>query len=104
LLRNPAEHLRLPTLDDVRDGLIASKIAAHIGDLEKGYAPAWARDREMDEARARLDWAGQQRAALDPETFAKYRESSVLTDETTCSMCGNLCAVKICSQAVKASS
>ncbi len=96
----PAEHLRLPKLEDVREGLIASKIAAHIGDLEKGLASAWAKDRAMDDARRKLDWPGQLNAALDQEKFTAYRGGSVLTDTSTCSMCGNFCAVKICAKAM----
>lgn len=63
----PAEHLRLPTVDDVKEGLIASKIAAHVADLVKGIKGAWEWDLEMAKARAKLDWERQIELSIDPE-------------------------------------
>ena len=90
----PAEHLRLPDLDDVKQGIMASKIAAGIGDLEKGIKSAWDRNLQMGRARKNFDWKAQKEAALDPEIVERYRKSIALSDEDTCSMCGKLCAIK----------
>ena len=90
----PAEHLRLPSVDDVKEGIIASKIAAHAGDLAKGIPGAIDRDHAMSKARGKLDWEGQFEQALDPEKARAYRESSQPSDEGTCTMCGDFCAVK----------
>ncbi|MDD2714874.1 MAG: phosphomethylpyrimidine synthase ThiC [Candidatus Wallbacteria bacterium] len=91
----PAEHLRLPDLGDIREGLMAARIAAQIGDLEKGVRKAWDRNLMMDQARAAFDWKKQEKFALDPVKFRDYRESVQLADRETCSMCGELCALKI---------
>ncbi len=90
----PAEHLRLPTEEDVREGVIASKIAAHAADIAKGVTGAMDRDREMARARRNLDWEAQIRLSLDPERARKIRESSPPQDEAVCSMCGEFCAIK----------
>lgn len=94
----PAEHLRLPDLDDVKEGLIASKIAAQIGDFEKGIKKSIDRNMMMDRARAEFDWKTQKEAALDSEKVSVYRDSVKLTDDDTCSMCGKHCAIKIFSR------
>ena len=90
----PAEHLRLPNRDDVKEGIIASRIAAHAADIAKGLpgAKEWA--RKMAQARARLDWEEQFSLAIDPEKARRYRAESKPEKEDTCSMCGNFCAVK----------
>ena len=90
----PAEHLRLPNRDDVKEGIIASRIAAHAADIAKGIPGAKEWDRKMAQARARLDWEEQFSLAIDPEKDRRYRAESKLEKEDTCSMCGNFCAVK----------
>lgn len=90
----PAEHLRLPDLDDVREGIIASRIAAHAADIAKGIKGAADWDREMSEARKRLDWEKMFDLSIDPEKARRYRATGRPEKEDTCSMCGNFCAVK----------
>ena len=90
----PAEHLRLPDLEDVKEGIIASKIAAHAADLAKGIPGAIDWDLRMDKARKALDWDAMFNEAIDPEKARRYRASSKPEKEDTCSMCGNFCAVK----------
>ena len=91
----PSEHLRLPTLDDVREGVIASKIAAHIADIAKGIPGAIERDHRMARARKELDWEGQIEASLDPVRSRAWLEKSASAKEEGCTMCGDLCAVKM---------
>ncbi|OQW98270.1 MAG: phosphomethylpyrimidine synthase [Desulfobacteraceae bacterium A6] len=95
----PAEHLALPTIDDVREGVIASKIAAHIGDLEKGIQSAWDRDRKMSEARNRFDWKTMFEVCIDPVKARKVRNCSEDRDRDVCTMCGDLCAFKTSARA-----
>ena len=90
----PAEHLRLPDLDDVREGIIASKIAAHAADIANGLPGARDRDNEMSTARHKLDWDEMFRLALDPDKARRYYESTPPTERHTCSMCGKMCAVR----------
>ena len=90
----PAEHLRLPDLNDVKEGIIASKIAAHAADIAKGVPGAMDWDYKMDKARKVLDWEAMFDVAIDPEKARAYRASSKPEKEDTCSMCGNFCAVK----------
>ena len=90
----PAEHLRLPDRDDVKEGIIASRIAAHAADIAKGIPGASDWDRSMSEARKKLDWEEMFRLSIDPEKARRYRASSKPEKEDTCSMCGNFCAVK----------
>ena len=90
----PAEHLRLPNRDDVKEGIIASRIAAPAADIAKGIPGAKEWDRKMAQARARLDWEEQFSLAIDPEKARRYRAESKPEKEDTCSMCGNFCAVK----------
>jgi phosphomethylpyrimidine synthase len=94
----PSEHLRLPTVEDVREGVIASKIAAHIGDLEKGVAGAEEWDAEMSRARQRRDWERMFALALDPVRPRRYREESQPTSRDVCTMCGDLCSMKTASR------
>jgi phosphomethylpyrimidine synthase len=89
----PAEHLRLPTIADVRDGVIATKIAAHSGDLAKGVFGARERDRQMSVYRKQLDWEGQYRLSLDPEKAREIRRASEDYDKAVCTMCGTLCSM-----------
>lgn len=90
----PAEHLRLPDLDDVREGIVASKIAAHAADIAKGVPGAREIDNRMSEARHRVDWEAMFGLAVDPEKARRYFESTPPSDRHTCSMCGKMCAVR----------
>lgn len=90
----PAEHLRLPDVNDVKEGIIAAKIAAHAADIAKGVRGARDWDRAMSTARKNLDWDGMFELAIDSEKARAYRESAKPEKEDTCSMCGNFCAVK----------
>ncbi|NMA79049.1 MAG: phosphomethylpyrimidine synthase ThiC [Clostridiales bacterium] len=94
----PAEHLRLPDLDDVREGIIASKIAAHSADIAKGIPNARDIDNKMSAARQRLDWEEMFELALDSEKARRYYESSSLGDNNRCSMCGKMCAMHTTNQ------
>lgn len=91
----PAEHLRLPNIQDVRDGVIATKIAAHSGDLAKGVCGAHERDDQMSIYRKKLDWEGQYRLALDPEKAREFRLMSEDYDKAVCTMCGTLCSMAV---------
>lgn len=90
----PAEHLRLPDVADVKEGIIAARIAAHSADIAKGIPGAMDWDNAMSAARKKLDWKGMFDLAMYPEKARAYRESSQPEKEDTCSMCGNFCAVK----------
>ena len=90
----PAEHLGLPTDDDVREGLIASRIAAHAADIVKGVPGAIERDLELARARKRLDWETQRKLSIDPAKFAAVRKRRK-TRSKACSMCGDFCAMRI---------
>ncbi len=90
----PAEHLRLPDRNDVKEGIIASRIAAHAADIAKGVRGAADWDYEMSLARKKLDWDRMFELAIDPERARTYRASAKPEKEDTCSMCGNFCAVK----------
>ncbi len=91
----PAEHLGLPDLNDVREGVIAARIAAHAADLARGNENAWAWDNDMAQARKDLDWEKQLALAIDPVKAREYRLKKNRTGEEACSMCGEYCAVKI---------
>lgn len=90
----PAEHLRLPNAADVKEGIIAAKIAAHAADIAKGIPGAADWDYQMSEARKRLDWEAMFNLSMDPEKARRYRAEAKPEKEDTCSMCGNFCAVK----------
>ncbi|MBR1721077.1 MAG: phosphomethylpyrimidine synthase ThiC [Treponema sp.] len=90
----PAEHLRLPDADDVKEGIIASKIAAHAADIAKGIPHAKDRDNAMAEARHALDWEKMFELAVDSEKARSYYESTPVSERHTCSMCGKMCAVR----------
>lgn len=90
----PAEHLRLPDLQDVKEGIIASKIAAHAADIAKGVPGSRVRDDRMAEARRRMDWEEMFAVALDGEKAREYFESRPPEDRHSCSMCGKMCAVR----------
>lgn len=90
----PAEHLRLPDLSDVKEGIIAARIAAHAADIAKGVKGARDWDDAMGVARKKLDWEEQFKLSMDPEKARRYRAEAQPEKEDTCSMCGNFCAVK----------
>lgn len=90
----PAEHLRLPDVNDVKEGIVASKIAAHAADIAKGIPNARDIDNKMSEARHRVDWDEMFKYAIDPEKARNYFESVPPEDRHTCSMCGKMCAVR----------
>ncbi len=98
----PAEHLALPNVDDVKQGIIASKIAAHAADIAKGIPGARLIDDRMSEARRNLDWDQQFACALDPETAKSIRDSRSPEEDhsETCSMCGKFCAVRSMNKAL----
>ena len=89
----PAEHLTLPDVDDVRAGVMASRVAAHVGEVALGRPRAVKREAAMNAARKALDWEGMSRAALDPAQLAKRREAH--KSEEVCAMCGKFCSVKM---------
>ncbi|MBF0303061.1 MAG: phosphomethylpyrimidine synthase ThiC, partial [Desulfamplus sp.] len=90
----PAEHLRLPDMDDMKEGIIAARIAAHAADIVKGVKGAREWDYKMSKARRNLDWNTMFELAIDSDKPKKYRQSSLPEHEDTCTMCGNMCAVK----------
>lgn len=90
----PAEHLRLPDASDVKEGIIASKIAAHAADIAKGVPHARDKDNQMAEARHKVEWEDMFKVAADPEKARDYFESTPPADRHTCSMCGKMCAVR----------
>ena len=90
----PAEHLCLPTLEDVRQGVIASKIAAHVADLAKGIKSAHQWDAKMGKARKNLDWNAQAELAIDPELVMEIRGKNPSSEKEACTMCGKFCAMK----------
>jgi len=91
----PTEHLGLPTGEDVREGVVASRIAAHAADIAKGLQAAWARDEAMAQARRELDWGKQFELALDPEKARQIRRERNPFDQEVCSMCGEYCAIDL---------
>ncbi len=96
----PAEHLALPNVDDVKQGIIASKIAAHAADIAKGVKGAIDIDNKMADARRKLDWEAQWECALDSETAKAIRDSRAPEHDDTCSMCGKFCAVRSMNKAL----
>ncbi|MGI5880518.1 MAG: phosphomethylpyrimidine synthase ThiC [Syntrophomonadaceae bacterium] len=96
----PAEHLRLPDKDDMKEGIIAVKIAAHAADIAKGIYGARDWDYKMSLARRNLDWEQMFTLAIDPKKPRKYRESSNPEFEDSCTMCGNMCAVRTMNHAL----
>lgn len=98
----PAEHLALPNVEDVKQGIIASKIAAHAADIAKGIPGARELDDRMAEARRALDWDAQFACALDPDTAKAIRDARLPEDDhsDTCSMCGKFCAVRSMNKAL----
>ena len=96
-----SEHLRHPTQEDVREGVVASKIAAHAADLVKGIKSAWEQDKKMTAARRKRDWQSQIKLSLDPDKAREYRNSSKPEVDDVCSMCGTYCSIKLTEQCLK---
>jgi phosphomethylpyrimidine synthase len=96
----PSEHLRLPTVDDVREGVMAARIAAHAADIAKGVKGAMDKDIAMAGCRKKLDWEGQFRLAIDPERARRLRAESGVADHGACTMCGEFCAYKVMDEAM----
>ncbi|NOY10384.1 MAG: phosphomethylpyrimidine synthase ThiC [Spirochaetes bacterium] len=96
----PAEHLKLPDLNDIREGVIAVRIAAHTGDIAKGIKGAVERDIEMSKKRKILDWEGMYELAIDPYLPRKRRKESENFNKTVCTMCGKLCAIDLLNTAL----
>ena len=97
----PAEHIRLPDIEDVKEGVIASKIAAHAADIAKGIPAALERDRKMAHCRKNLDWNGQIALSFDPEKIRKWRAEVPPSEQDVCSMCGEFCAIRTVERALK---
>jgi phosphomethylpyrimidine synthase len=93
-MTTPSEHLGLPTTEDIKQGAVVTKIAAHIADLARGRGDALKWDDEMATARTSLDWARQFELSIDPD-FARQKFGCRTTNTEACSMCGDLCAIKI---------
>lgn len=91
----PGEHLRLPTLEDVKQGVIGARIAAHAGDIAKGIKGAKQWDEQLSKKRKKRDWKAQIKLSLDPETAEKFRKDSNPTLEDVCTMCGEYCSIKL---------
>lgn len=96
----PAEHLALPDLEDVKQGIIASRIAAHAADLAKGVRGAHELDNKMAQARRKFDWEEQWQCAMDPETARKIRDKRRPEMDESCSMCGKFCAIRSMNRAL----
>jgi len=91
----PSEHLKLPSVEDVREGVIAARIAAHAADIARGRKEAIQRDLDMSKARKNLDWNQQISLSIDPKKARAYRSSSEPSSDDVCTMCGEFCAIKI---------
>ena len=90
----PAEHLRLPNLEDMKEGIVATKIAAHAADIAKGIKGAREWDNKMSKARVDIDWDTMFALALEPEKARRYRAESKPHDEESCTMCGKMCSMR----------
>ncbi len=97
----PSEHLRLPDVQDVKDGVIAARIAAHAADIAKGVNGAIEKDIRMAQCRKKLDWEGQFALSIDPEKARRLRAESGVADHGACTMCGEFCAYKVMSDAME---
>ncbi len=97
----PAEHIRLPDIDDVREGVIASRIAAHAADIARGLPHAIEKDRMMARCRKALDWEGQMALSLDPDRVREWRSQVPPSLQDVCSMCGEFCAIKTVERALR---
>jgi phosphomethylpyrimidine synthase len=97
----PSEHIGLPTLEEVRRGIIATKIAAHVGDIVKGVKGAREWDIEISKARKKLNWKKQIELAIAPEILKKGRKEKMPHEPKVCTMCGKYCAIKLVEEALK---
>ncbi|MHB8880323.1 MAG: phosphomethylpyrimidine synthase ThiC [Thermodesulfovibrionales bacterium] len=97
----PAEHIRLPSIDDVREGVIVTKLAAHAADIAKGIKGAMKADIEMARCRKALDWNGQISHSLNPDKVRAWRAEVPPTENEVCSMCGEFCAIRTVERALK---
>jgi phosphomethylpyrimidine synthase len=97
----PAEHIRLPDIEDVKEGVIASKIAAHAADIAKGIPSALERDRKMAHCRKNLDWNGQIELSFDPDKIREWRSAVPPSEQDVCSMCGEFCAIRTVERALR---
>ncbi len=97
----PAEHLRHPSVEDVREGVIASKISAHAADIVKRNKQAIQWDREISLARKKRDWFKQIRLSVDPDKAREYRKSSKPHDDDVCTMCGKYCSIKLMEECLR---
>ena len=98
----PSEHLRLPIIEDVREGVVASRIAAHAADLAKGIKSAWDWDRKMSQARKNRDWKKQIKLSIDPDKARAFRLSSKPGISDVCTMCGDYCSIKLMEECLRA--
>jgi phosphomethylpyrimidine synthase len=99
----PSEHVRLPSLEDVKEGVVASKIAAHAADIAKGVGGALEKDTIMSRARAKRDWKAQFELAIDKAKPARYRKESVPSLKDACTMCGEYCSIKTAEKCLRGS-
>jgi phosphomethylpyrimidine synthase len=97
----PSEHIRLPTLEDVKEGVIASRLAAHAADIAKGVKGALDKDVKMAKCRKALDWNGQIALSLNPDKVRSLRAETPPTETEVCSMCGEFCAIRTVERALK---
>ncbi len=96
-----AEHVRLPTPEDVREGVIVTRIAAHAADIAKQIPGAFEWDLKMSKARKSLDWEGMINLSIDPEYVKSQRDSSIPEENDVCTMCGKFCAIKLLNKALR---
>lgn len=97
----PSEHIRLPNIDDVIEGVIALKIAAHAANIARGIPSAIEKDKQMALCRKKLDWEGQIALSFNPEKVRKLREEIPPAEDDVCSMCGKFCAIRTVERALK---
>ncbi|MDA8085055.1 MAG: phosphomethylpyrimidine synthase ThiC [Nitrospiraceae bacterium] len=97
----PSEHIRLPTIEDVKEGVIVSKLAAHAADIAKGIKGAMDQDIKMAKCRKALDWNGQIGLSLNPDKVREWRAEIPPTETEVCSMCGEFCAIRTVERALK---
>jgi len=90
----PSEHLKLPSVEDVKEGVIATRIAGHAADIARGNRKALERDLEMAKARKSFDWKRQIELSIDPEKAGRFHEQGKSGEEDVCTMCGEFCAIK----------
>jgi phosphomethylpyrimidine synthase len=97
----PSEHIRLPTIEDVKEGVIVSKLAAHAADIATGIKGAMDADIKMAKCRKALDWNGQIALSLNPDKVREWRAEVPPTESEVCSMCGEFCAIRTVERALK---